>query len=304
MINNMTSKTVIIIGGPTASGKTGLAIRLAQHFNTDIISADSRQCYQEMSIGVANPTPEELQLVKHYFINSHSIHQDVNAATYEQYALEAANTIFRTRETAIMVGGTGLYIKAFCEGLDDIPAIDPAIRQQLNEGFSANGLHWLQQQVAEQDPLYYSTGEILNPVRLIRALEVKLQTGRSIREFQQQKKVTRDFKVIKIALDLPKEVLHERINLRVGQMMEEGLLEEVRALYPHRHLNALRTVGYSELFDYLDGKCTLTEAVEEIRKNTRQYAKRQLTWFRKDKAFEWTAPADWNRVLELCKQQG
>lgn len=304
MINNMTSKTVIIIGGPTASGKTGLAIRLAQHFNTDIISADSRQCYQEMSIGVAKPTPEELQLVKHYFINSHSIHQDVNAATYEQYALEAANTIFQARDTAIMVGGTGLYIKAFCEGLDDIPAIDPAIRQQLNDSFAANGLQWLQQQVADQDPLYYSTGEILNPVRLIRALEVKLQTGRSIREFQQHKKITRDFKVIKIAPDLPKEVLHERINLRVGQMMEEGLLEEVRSLYPHRHLNALRTVGYSELFDHLDGKCTFEEAVEEIRKNTRHYAKRQLTWFRKDKAFEWTAPADWNRVLELCKQAG
>lgn len=304
MINNMTSKTVIIIGGPTASGKTGLAIRLAQHFNTDIISADSRQCYQEMSIGVAKPTPEELQLVKHYFINSHSIHQDANAATFEQYALEAANTIFQARDTAIMVGGTGLYIKAFCEGLDDIPAIDPAIRQQLNDSFAANGLQWLQQQVADQDPLYYSTGEILNPVRLIRALEVKLQTGRSIREFQQQKKITRDFKIIKIAPDLPKEVLHERINLRVGQMMEEGLLEEVRSLYPHRHLNALRTVGYSELFDHLDGKCTLEEAVEEIRKNTRHYAKRQLTWFRKDKAFEWTAPADWNRVLELCKQAG
>lgn len=304
MINNMTSKTVIIIGGPTASGKTGLAIRLAQHFNTDIISADSRQCYQEMSIGVAKPTPEELQLVKHYFINSHSIHQDVNAATYEQYALEAAGSIFRNRDTAIMVGGTGLYIKAFCEGLDDIPAIDPAIRQQLNDSFAANGLQWLQQQVADQDPLYYSTGELLNPVRLIRALEVKLQTGRSIREFQQQKKITRDFKVIKIALDLPKEVLHERINLRVGQMMEEGLLEEVRSLYPQKHLNALRTVGYSELFDHLDGKYTLEEAVEEIRKNTRHYAKRQLTWFRKDKAFEWTAPADWNRVLELCKQAG
>lgn len=303
MINNMT-KTVIIIGGPTASGKTGLAIRLAQHFNTAIISADSRQCYQEMSIGVAKPSPEELQLVHHYFINSHSIHQDVNAATYEQYALEAAGSIFRSNDTAIMVGGTGLYIKAFCEGLDDIPAIDPAIRQQLNEGFAAYGLAWLQQQVADQDPLYYSSGEILNPVRLIRALEVKLQTGRSIREFQQRKKVSRPFNVIKIGLDLPKEELHERINLRVGLMMEQGLLEEVRSLYPHRHLNALRTVGYSELFDHLDGKISLEEAVEEIKKNTRHYAKRQLTWFRKDQAFEWTAPADWKRVLELCKQDG
>ncbi|MGN6419889.1 MAG: tRNA (adenosine(37)-N6)-dimethylallyltransferase MiaA [Pseudobacter sp.] len=298
------TKTVIIIGGPTASGKTGLAIRLAQHFNTAIISADSRQCYQEMSIGVAKPSPEELQLVHHYFINSHSIHQDVNAATYEQYALEAAGSIFRSNDTAIMVGGTGLYIKAFCEGLDDIPAIDPAIRQQLNEGFAAYGLAWLQQQVADQDPLYYSSGEILNPVRLIRALEVKLQTGRSIREFQQRKKVSRPFNVIKIGLDLPKEELHERINLRVGLMMEQGLLEEVRSLYPHRHLNALRTVGYSELFDHLDGKISLEEAVEEIKKNTRHYAKRQLTWFRKDQAFEWTAPADWKRVLELCKQDG
>lgn len=302
MINNMTSKTVIIIGGPTASGKTGLAIRLAQYFNTAIISADSRQCYQEMSIGVAKPTPEELLLVKHYFINSHSIHQDVNAATFEQYALEAANTIFQSRDTAIMVGGTGLYIKAFCEGLDEIPAIDPAIRQQLNSGFAANGLQWLQQQVAEQDPLYYNTGEIQNPVRLIRALEVKLQTGKSIREFQNRRKLIRDFNVLKIALDLPKELLHSRINLRVDQMMEAGLLEEVRSLYPHRHLNALRTVGYSELFDHLDGKLSLDDAVEEIKKNTRHYAKRQLTWFRKDKAFEWVFPADWERVLELCEQ--
>ena len=283
----MANKTVIIVGGPTASGKTALAIRLAQHFNTEIISADSRQCYREMTIGVAKPSAEELQLVKHYFINSHSIQQDVNAAAFEQYALDAAAAIFQQKDVAIMVGGTGLYIKAFCEGLDEIPAIDPALRTQLNAAFEQNGLTWLQQQVQENDPLYYSNGEILNPQRLIRALEVKLQTGRSIRDYQNQKKVTRDFSIIKTAIDLPKELLHQRINHRVDLMMEAGLLQEVRSLAPNRNLNALRTVGYTELFDHLDKEITLEEAVEAIKKNTRHYAKRQLTWFRKDPSFTW-----------------
>lgn len=298
----MTKKTVIIIGGPTASGKTALAIQLAQYFNTEIISADSRQCYREMTIGVAKPSEEELQQVKHYFINSHSIHQNVTAAVFEQYALEAAAGIFRHSDVAVMVGGTGLYIKAFCDGLDDIPAIDPAVRQQINQNYAANGLAWLQQQVAEKDPLYYSNGEILNPQRLIRALEVKLHTGRSIREFQQQRTVNREFEVVKLAIDIPKEELHHRIHLRVDLMMEQGLLNEVRSLYPYKELNALRTVGYVELFNYIDGKCSVGEAVEAIKSNTRYYAKRQLTWFRKDKAFHWFPPDDMEGILTLCKQ--
>ncbi|NML22530.1 tRNA (adenosine(37)-N6)-dimethylallyltransferase MiaA [Pseudoflavitalea sp. G-6-1-2] len=288
----MANKSIIIIGGPTASGKTALAIQLARHFHTEIISADSRQCYREMSIGVAKPSEEELQQAKHWFIDTHSIHDDVNAATFEQYALQKADEIFQRHDVAVMVGGTGLYIKAFSEGLDDMPPVDAALRQQLNETFEKNGLAWLQQQVAEQDPLYYSNGEIQNPQRMIRALEVKLQTGKSIREFQQQKTVVRPFNIVKLAIDLPKETLHQRIDHRVDMMMEAGLLNEVQSLHPHKHLNALRTVGYSELFDYLDEKISLEEAVLAIKKNTRYYAKRQMTWFRKDKSFQWFETGD------------
>jgi tRNA dimethylallyltransferase len=299
----MANKTVIIIGGPTASGKTALAIRLAQYFNTDIISADSRQCYREMTIGVAKPSEEELQLVKHYFINSHSIHETVTAATFEQYALNTASAIFQHKDIAIMVGGTGLYIKAFCEGLDDIPTIDPAIRQQINADYAQHGLAWLQQQVAERDPVYYSNGEILNPQRLIRALEVKLHTGRSIREFQQKKNTTRSFNILKLALELPKEILHQRIDLRVDLMMEQGLLTEVRSLYPNKDLNALRTVGYTELFDHIDGNISLENAVEAIKSNTRYYAKRQMTWFKKDKDFQWFSPDQDEAILKCCMDQ-
>lgn len=299
----MSKKTVIIAGGPTASGKTTLAIRLAQYFNTEIISADSRQCYREMTIGVAKPSVEELQLVKHYFINSHSIHDTVTAATFEQYALQSAEHIFQNNDVAVMAGGTGLYIKAFCDGLDDIPSIDPGIREKINADYTANGLSWLQQQVAGHDPVYYSNGEILNPQRLIRALEVKLQTGRSIREFQNQKKVTRDFNVIKLALDLPKEILHQRISHRVDLMMQEGLLQEVQSLYEYKDLNALRTVGYTELFDYIDGKSTLEEAVDAIKSNTRYYAKRQLTWFKKDKDFEWFQTGEHEDIVEWCRER-
>lgn len=299
----MANKTVIIIGGPTASGKTALAIRLAQYFNTNIISADSRQCYREMTIGVAKPSEEELQLVKHYFINSHSIHQSVTAATFEQYALEASKEIFSEKDIAVMVGGTGLYIKAFCEGLDDIPAIDPAIREQINADYAQHGLVWLQQQVATHDPIYYSNGEILNPQRLIRALEVKLHTGRSIREFQQKKNITRDFDTIKLSLELPKEILHQRIHLRVDQMMEQGLLAEVQSLHPYKDLNGLRTVGYAELFNYIDSKGTLENAVEAIKSNTRYYAKRQMTWFKKDKAFQWFSPGEEEAILEMLHRE-
>lgn len=293
----MANKSIIIIGGPTASGKTALAIQLARHFNTDIISADSRQCYREMTIGVAKPSEEELQQVKHWFINSHSIHEEVNAASFEQYALQKAEEIFQQHDVAVMVGGTGLYIKAFCEGLDDMPPVNAALRHQLNEAFEQNGLAWLQQQVAEQDPLYYSNGETQNPQRMIRALEVKMQTGKSIREFQRQQTVVRPFNIVKLAIDLPKEILHQRINHRVELMMEAGLLNEVQSLHPYKQLNALRTVGYTELFDYTDQKISLEEAVEEIKKNTRHYAKRQMTWFRKDKAFRWFDAGDTAAVI-------
>jgi tRNA dimethylallyltransferase len=294
-------KTCIVIVGPTAVGKTSLAIRVAEHFHTGIISADSRQCFREMTIGVAKPAEDELARVKHYFINSHSIHNDVNAVVFEQYALQSVNHIFTSRDVAVVTGGTGLYVKAFCEGLDDMPPVSPAVRERINKQFEQYGLSWLQQQVAEQDPLYYSTGEIQNPQRLMRALEVKLATGQSIRWYQQGKKAPRDFRIVKIGLELPKEELHRNISQRVDIMMQQGLLEEVRALLPWQHLNALQTVGYSELFRYLDGNSSLEEAVESIKKNTRQYAKRQMTWFRKDVDIQWFSPHNDAAIIDYCQ---
>lgn len=284
---------VIIILGPTAVGKTAGAVELASRLNTRIISADSRQCFSELNIGVAKPSEAELRAVQHYFINSHSIRQEVNAALYEELALQWAQDIFQWKQSlqerpvAVMVGGTGLYIRAFCEGLDEMPAIDPAIRQKVQDGYTGGGMAWLQEQVREQDPAFYSEGEILNPQRMMRALEVKWSTGRSILSFRTRQARQRPFAIRKIGLQLPKEELHRRIHARVDSMMEQGLLEEVRGLLPYRQLNALQTVGYSELFDHLDGNCSLEEAVENIKKNTRHYAKRQMTWFRRDPAVEW-----------------
>lgn len=283
----MSNPTVIIIAGPTAVGKTAAAVRLAQSLQTEIISADSRQCFRELNIGVAKPSREELEAVHHFFIDSHSIEDDVNAALFEELALKWTEEIFSKRPVLVMVGGTGLYIKVYCEGLDEIPAIDPDIRRQVQSNYERAGMDWLQQQVREHDPEFFAAGEILNPQRMMRALEVKLSAGRSILSFRTRRKKTRPFTIRKICLELPKEQLHQRINARVDRMMEQGLLAEVTELIPFRDRNALQTVGYSELFAYLDGQCSLEQAVESIKKNTRQYAKRQLTWFRKDPAFQW-----------------
>lgn len=297
----MQQHTCIVIVGPTAVGKTALAIRVAEQLGTAIISADSRQCFREMTIGVAKPSVAELAQVKHYFINSHSIQEEVNAAVFEQYALQSVKEIYARQPVAVMTGGTGLYIKAFCEGLDDIPPVSPEIREQITAQYQQHGLSWLQQQVAAQDPAYYSSGEIHNPQRLIRALEVKQATGQSIRQYQQGKKVVRPFRIVKIGLELPREELYRNINQRVDIMMQQGLLEEVRSLLPFRHLNALQTVGYNELFHYLDGKATLSEATEAIKRNTRQYAKRQMTWFRKSIDVQWFSPRNDTAILDYCQ---
>jgi len=295
-------KTCIVIVGPTAVGKTPLAIKVAQHFHTEIISADSRQCFKELNIGVAKPSAEELNLVKHYFIGSHSIETEVNAAVFEQYALEKINEIFRHRNVAVMVGGTGLYVKAFCQGIDEVPVIDPSIRDKIIAGYEAEGLEWLQKQVEKNDPVYYLKGEIKNPQRLMRALEVKLSTGRSILLFQTQQKKKRDFNIIKIGLQLPKEQLNEHINNRVDAMMQRGLLDEVKQLLPYQKLNALQTVGYRELFGYLSGPLSLDEAMGMIKLNTRQYAKRQMTWFRKDTEINWCEP-EIGKVMEVIRNK-
>lgn len=293
-----TEKKVIIVTGPTASGKTALAIALAKHFHTEIISADSRQCYRELEIGVARPSEEELAAVQHHFIASHSIRDEINAAGFEQYALEKVSDLFRRHDTVIMVGGTGLYIKAFCEGLDEIPAIDPAIRQSITDRYKRDGLAWLQEQVRGKDPLYYEKGENQNPQRLMRALEVREATGRSILGFRKGKKAERPFRILKIGLELPKDALRHHIDARVDAMLEKGLVSEAKSLIPYRELPALQTVGYAELFDYFDGKTSLDEAISLIKTHTRQYAKRQLTWFRKDQEIKWFAPGQVSEIIQ------
>jgi tRNA dimethylallyltransferase len=296
----MAKKTVIIIAGPTAVGKTAVAIAVARHFETEIISADSRQCYRELNIGVARPSDYELQQVKHHFIASHSIHEKLTAATFEEYALEKAKKIFEKKDVVLMVGGTGLYIKAFCEGMDEIPDVPEVIRAEVVSLYKQNGLEWLQQEVEKSDPGFYKTGEIKNPHRLIRALEVFKATGTSILNFRKGKKEKRDFDLVKIALQLSREDLHHNIEIRVDKMMQAGLADEVRSLIPFRHLNALQTVGYKELFDYFNGETDLSSAIDFIKRNTKQYAKRQMTWFRKDKECIWLKP-DASEVLEYLK---
>jgi tRNA dimethylallyltransferase len=280
--------TVIVIVGPTAVGKTAFALAVANHFNTAIISADSRQCYQELSIGVAKPSATELAAAKHYFIGSHSINEEVNAGVFEKYALDAAAQIFKTNTVAVMVGGTGLYIKSFCEGIDAMPSIDLAMRNSIIADYEKNGLAWLQQEVQKNDPVYWNqTAEQNNPQRLMRALEMVLATGKSITHFQSAQKVTRPFNILKIGLSMPREILNARINSRVDTMMEEGLLQEVTSLLPNAQVNALQTVGYQEIFAHLRGEITLEDAVAQIKQHTRQYAKRQMTWFTKDSLINW-----------------
>lgn len=291
-------KTVIIIAGPTAVGKTAVAIDVAKHFQTEIISADSRQCFKEMNIGVARPSPDELQAVKHHFIASHSIHEEVTAVTFGQYALKKVDELFQQHHIVVMTGGTGLYIKAFCEGLDLVPDIPKQIREGIVSNYAQLGLEWLQNEIKLKDPEFYQSGEIQNPQRLMRALEVKEATGESILYFRKGKKQKRDFEIKKMGLELPKEILRQRIDKRVDQMMEAGLLDEVKQLQPVKHLNALQTVGYAELFDYLDGKFSLNEAIEQIKIHTRQYAKRQMTWFKKDQEIKWYSPLDTVKIIK------
>ena len=288
----MSSKTCIVIVGPTAVGKTGLALHLARQFGTSIISADSRQCFIEMNIGVAKPSPHELNEVKHYFINSHHVYEDVNAALFEEKSLHWCNEIFKEKKIVIMVGGTGLYIKAFTEGLDEVPPSSTDIRNEIIANYNAYGLTWLQQQIQQSDPAFFEAGEMLNPQRLMRALEVMRISGRSILSFQSKERKIRPFNILKIGLSLPRAELYQRINQRVDDMISNGLVEEANTLVPYRHLNALQTVGYRELFEYFDGRISMEQCVELIKQNTRHYAKRQLTWFKKDESIHWFDAAE------------
>lgn len=299
----MYNKTVIVVAGPTAVGKTAVAIDIALACNTSIISADSRQCFRELSIGVARPSADELRQVHHDFIASHSITEELNAAGFEQYALQKVSGIFQTKNMAVVAGGTGLYIKAFCEGLDDVPAVPAEIRTNINSLYETNGIEWLQKQLREKDPDFFEKGEMKNPQRMMRALEVVEATGRSVLDFRTGRSVQRDFNIVKIGLELPRDLLYQRINTRVDDMVAAGLIDEVRSLLPYRHLNALQTVGYAELFASFDNTITLERAIELIKQNSRRYAKRQMTWFKKDPAFTWFTPEQSGEIAGYIRQQ-
>ena len=296
------SKTVIAVVGPTAVGKTPVAIRLASHFNTEILSADARQCFQELSIGVARPTPAELQSVPHHFIASHSIHTDFTAADYESYALEVSRRLFSAHEKLVLVGGTGLYVRAFLAGLDSIPEVDASTRSQVVSLYQQKGLEGLSAELYRLDPHFAQTGEMQNPQRMMRALEVVMTTGKSILSYRTGTSKQRDFQVKWVGLERPRTELIDRMDQRVDEMMDAGLLEEVRALYPYRKLNALQTVGYKELFDYLDGIGSLSDAIERIKISTRQYAKRQMTWFKRIPEIRWFSPEEQDAILNYVAE--
>lgn len=295
-------KTLIVVVGPTAVGKTALAIQLANHFRTSIISADSRQFYQEMSIGTAKPNAEELAQANHYFINSRSIAEDYTAGDFEREALVRLAVLFKSTDVVIAVGGSGLFVRALTEGLDDLPKAGEEIREKLNEWFRTEGLEPLKQRLQEIDPTYYEKADIDNPQRVIRAIEVFEASGKPITFFMNKQKAERPFQVITIGLNTDREWLYNRINQRVDLMMEAGLLEEVKSLLPFRNKPALLTVGYAEIFDYLDGKISLEDAVSQIKQNSRRYAKRQITWFKKYGNTVWFEPQAKDEIFAYLDQ--
>ncbi|MEO6347472.1 MAG: tRNA (adenosine(37)-N6)-dimethylallyltransferase MiaA [Aquaticitalea sp.] len=283
----MKNKILISIVGPTAIGKTALSIQLANHFKTEIISADSRQFYKEMLIGTAAPTATELSSAKHHFIHHKSVEEEYNVGAFERDAIRLLEELFSTKDLVIMVGGSGLYVNAVINGLNNFPEINPKIRAFLNKQFTEKGLVHLQRELKHLDPVTYNSISIDNPHRVIRALEVCIGTGRTYASFLNTEKEQRKFKSITIGLTAERSVIYERINHRVDKMMEKGLLEEVKSLLPKQHLNALNSVGYKELFNYLNDEWTLDFAISEIKKNSRRFAKRQLTWFRKIEGISW-----------------
>jgi len=285
-------KKLFVIVGPTASGKTAAGIQLANKLHTEIISADSRQFYREMAIGTAKPTPDELAQAKHHFVNSHSVTDSFNVGDFEQQGLALLDELFKTNDNVIMVGGSGLYIKAICEGFDQLPDVDPAIRERLNNELIEQGISYLQGKLKQADPQYYTEVDLNNPQRIIRALEVFESSGHPFSSYRKANLKQRPFDIVKYGLLWPREVLYDRINRRVDMMVEQGLVDEVRSLLPYRHLNALQTVGYAEIFDYLVGKTDLPTAIAAIKQNTRRFAKRQMTWFNKDKEIKWISPGE------------
>lgn len=294
------SKTLLLLLGPTGVGKTELSLRVAEHYGCPILNCDSRQVFRGIPIGTAAPTAQELARVKHYFIASRDLQDDYNAGRYERDALELLDELFLTHDVVVMAGGSMLYADAVCNGLDDLPTVPDAIRAEVTENFKLQGLTWLQQEVQRLDPEYWEIVDQSNPARLAHCVELSLTTGKPYSSLRTNTRKERPFRILKIALERSREELYERINTRVSQMMEDGLLEEAKAVYPLRRLNSLQTVGYRELFGYLDGEYDLQRAVELIRQNTRHYAKRQMTWFRRDKEIHWIdANNDYEKSINI-----
>lgn len=288
----MPIKRLLVVVGPTGSGKTDLSVRLALHYGAPILSTDSRQVYRGMPIGTAQPSADQLQAVEHHFIASHDLMDNLNCGEYEVQALARLEELFADHDWVVAVGGSGLYVRALCEGMDDLPQADEPLRRELERRLAEEGLGALAEELRELDPEYCRTADLNNPARVMRALEVCLQTHMPYSRQRTGERRPRPFEIVKIGIDLPRDVLYDRINRRVDRMLADGLEAEARALYPYRELNALKTVGYREFFDYFDGRIGYDEAVELIKRNSRRYAKRQLTWFRRDSEIRWFAPDD------------
>lgn len=286
----MSDKILIVVAGPTAVGKTSVAIRLAHEFNTCVVSADSRQIFREMTIGTAKPSEQEREQVPHYFIDRHSVVEEYDAARYAREALKVIGDLFQQHSEVILCGGSGLYIRGVCEGFDEMPEVPDDVRREVVDHYKKHGLRWLQDRMLELDPVGFQGIDQKNPQRLMRALEVSMYTGQSIQSFRKNERKQRNFYSVKLGLELPRDELYARIDSRVDQMIAAGLFDEARKLYPLRHYNALQTVGYQEVFDFMDNRYDLDECVRLLKRNTRRYAKRQLTWFKKDREFKWYPP--------------
>ena len=292
------AKTLIVITGPTAVGKTACCLEIARHFGIPVINADSRQIYKELRIGTARPTEAEMQQVKHYFVGTLGLDDYYSASLYEQQVLQLLEEQFKTHDYALLAGGSMMYIDAVCDGIDDIPTVDDQTRETLKARLASEGLEKLVEELKQLDPEYYEIVDRQNPRRVVHGLEICLMTGKTYTSFRKKEKKQRPFQIIKIGLNRPREELYERINQRVDHMMAEGLLDEAKAMYPKRQLNALNTVGYKELFDYLDGRWSLEEAVERIKGNTRRYARKQLTWYKKDEHIKWFNPNEIKTIID------
>ena len=307
MVLNSSSKVakrLVVIVGPTGSGKTDLSVGVAEHFSAPIISTDSRQFYRGMAIGTAQPSREQMARVEHHLVDCLDVNEEFNCGAYERVALERLEELFKKHDTVVAVGGSGLYIKALCEGMDDLPDAEPALREELLKRLETEGLESLVEQLRELDEVYYNEVDRCNPQRVLRAVEVCLATGQPYSSLRKGGTKQRDFEIVKIGIDYPREELYDRINRRVDIMMNEGLEDEARAMLPHRHLNALQTVGFSELFDYFDGTISKEEAVELIKRNSRRYAKRQMTWFRRDKGIMWFEKPTPDEVIAYLENRG